>query len=92
MSQHADLLSFEIAKGIIRNDHATIIVANISGLLEVLEYDDAFTDLTQVKKHAYSHAKWMATQKDGLYGVTHAKLDKFLTELWSANQWISDAT
>ena len=90
MSQHADILSFEIAKGISRGIHASTIVLDISELLEVLEYDD-FSDIKTVKIHAYAHAKWMMTQKDGLYGITHAKLDKFLTELWCANQWLSNA-
>lgn len=91
MSQHADLLSHEIAKGISRGVHASDIARDISELLEVLEYDD-FSAIKTVKIHAYTHAKWMMTQKDGLYGISHAKLDKFLTELWCANQWLSDAT
>jgi hypothetical protein len=91
MSQHSDILTWEICKGIEDGVHATDISNRIQGLLDVLEYDEHFTDMKNVKKHVYGHAKWMMTQKDGLYGrATHAKLDKFLTELWCANQWLSD--
>lgn len=90
MSQHSDILSFEISKGISRNLHARDIVHDISNLLDVLEYDEQTSDIKQVKIHAYGHAKWMMTQRDGLYGISHFKLDKFLTQLWCDNQWISD--
>lgn len=90
MSQHASLLTLSIRKGIIRGETATEIVDDFAELLETLEYDDSITEHRTVVRHAYNHAKWMMTQKEGLYGVTHAKLDKFVTELWCANQWLSD--
>lgn len=90
MSQHSDLLTHEICRGIKHGLSATEIVNEIQELLMVLEYDEYFTDLTTVKKHAYTHARGMLAQKDGLYGVaTHAKLDKFCTELWCQNQWLT---
>ena len=91
MSQHSDILSWEISQGILDGKHANYIAARIQGLLETLEYDDSFTDLKTVKEHVYSHARGMMAQKDGLYGVSHAKLDKFLDELWCSNQWLSNA-
>ncbi len=89
MSQHADILTHEISKGIRRGHLAAEIIGDIMDLLTVMEYDDSFTEYNTVTQHVYQHAKWMATQKDGLYGITHAKLDKFITELWCANQWLS---
>ena len=91
MSQHADILSYEITKGIKRDEHALSITENIAELLMVLEYDDSFTELVPHRRHVYHHAKGMMNQKDGLYGISHAQLDKFITELWCANQWLSNA-
>ena len=88
MSQHSDLLSHSISKGIQRGDHANAVATDFAELLETLEYDETFTELATVKRHVFQHAKQMATQKDGLYGVSHAQLDKFITELWTYNQWL----
>ena len=88
MSQHSDLLTLTLTKGISRGHSASAIVNDTIELLDTLEYDDSFTDLFKATEHIYSHAKGMLAQKDGLYGISHSQLDKFLTELWSANQWL----
>lgn len=90
MSQHSDLLTLTISKGIARKEHATTIVNDFVELLEALDYGEDFTDLKAATEHAYVHAKWMLSQKDGLYGAAnHWHLDKFITELWCANQWLA---
>ncbi len=89
MSQHSDILSHEISKGIKRNLDAATIVSDIIDLLDMLGYPEHITDTRIATEHAYTHAKWMLTQKEGLYGISHAKLDKCITELWCKNQWVS---
>jgi len=89
MSQHADILSYEIIKGIKRGHLAAEITGDIMDLLTTLDYDDSFTEYNKVTEHVYYHAKGMRNQKDGLYGLSHAQLDKFITELWTANQWLT---
>lgn len=89
MSQHADILSHEITKGIKRGHLAAEIAGDIMDLLTTLDYDDSFTEYNKVTEHVYYHARGMAAQKDGLYGISHEQLDKFITELWIANQWLT---
>ena len=88
MSQHSDILSHEISKGIKRGEHVLSITQDIAELLQVLEYDDSMTELTNHRGYVYRHAKWMRTQKNGIYGVTHTQLDKFINDLWNSNQWL----
>jgi hypothetical protein len=84
MSQHSDILSHMIAKGIANGDKPLAIVHDIEGMLEVLEYDDGMVSRTY--EHVYSHAAWMRTQKPGLYGITDSEFQVFLDTLWNNRQ------
>lgn len=89
MSQHSDLLTRTISRSIRNGFSADYAVDDFIDLLETLEYDEFFTDHRTAIEHMYVHARWMITQSDGLYGISHAKLDTFITELWCKNQWLS---
>jgi hypothetical protein len=78
MSQHSNLIKFEIAEGIDDGLSAKRIIERIEGVLDTLEWDSDTIDNVPVDAH--NTAKWMRTQKDGLYGVTHAELDHFINE------------
>lgn len=78
MSQHSDLIKFEIAEGIADGLSTDRIVERIQGVMETMEWDsdtieDALAD-------ANNTAKWMRTQKEMLYGVSHEQLDHFINE------------
>ena len=79
MSQHNDILKFEIAAGI--QDGLTIerTVQRIQAILEALEWDEETVDA--VPSDCLGVAYWMKTQKDELYGVTHQQLQSFMNEL-----------
>lgn len=79
MSQHADIIKFEIAEGIIDNLSTKRIIERIESTLSTLEYDDTF--VSNAGYDARVCASWMVKQKDGLYGVSHAQLNKFINEL-----------
>jgi hypothetical protein len=88
MSQHSDILKHEISKGVSRNLSVDTIVNDVGAILDCLEYDAEWTSGRILVEHVYGTAVYMRTQKDGLYGVSHDQLDKFITELWNANQWL----
>ena len=89
MSQHSDLLTYAISKGIAKGEPAMIIVNDLQDLLDVLEYDSDFTDLKNVVRHAWSHASGMLMQRDWLYGISHEQLYKFKEDIWINNQWLT---
>jgi len=82
MSQHADLLKFEIENGVRRGHSANAILNDTAELLSVLEYDDTMTSDDTVAVHLHQTANVMRMQKDGLYGLTHAQLDEFIADIW----------
>jgi len=88
MSQHADIVTHLISKGIRRNDDVDTILADIGEMLCVLEYADEFLFGTTLQRYVYDDALNMRLQKDWLYGVSHEQLDKFLDEMWLRNQWL----
>lgn len=79
MSQHNDILKFEIAAGI--QDGLTIkrTVQRIQAILQTLEWDEV--TIVEVPSDCLGVAYWMKSQKDGLYGVTHQQLQNFMDEL-----------
>ena len=79
MSQHNDILKFEIAAGI--QDGLTIerTVQRIQAILEALEWDEETVDA--VPSDCLGVAYWMKTQKDELYVVTHQQLQDFMDKL-----------
>jgi hypothetical protein len=81
MSQHSDLLTYAISKGIAKGEPAMIIVNDLQDLLDVLEYDSDFTDLKNVVRHAWGHVNGMLMQRDGLYGISHEQLKKFKEDI-----------
>ena len=89
MSQHSDLLTYTISKGIANGESAMVIVSDLQDLLDALEYDSDFTDLKNVVRHAWDHVNGMLMQRDGLYGLSHEKLTKFKEDLWISNQWLT---
>ena len=78
MSQYSDILKFEIAEGIADGLSTDRIVERIQGVLETLEWDSDTVDRSLVDAHHI--AKWMRTQKEFLYGASHAQLDHFINE------------
>jgi hypothetical protein len=89
MSQHSDLLTYAISKGIAKGESAMDIVRDLQDILDVLEYDSDFTDLKNVARHAWSHASGMLMQRDWLYGISHKQLNKFKEDIWINNQWLT---
>ena len=85
MSEHSNLLTLGISKGIRNKNTASDILTDIGDLLSVLEYEDSWCDGPILKKHVYNHAEWMRTQKDGLYGISHTQLDNFINDLNSVD-------
>ena len=81
MSQHSDLLTYGISKGLRNKNIASVILADVGDLLSVLEYEDSWCAGPILKQHVYDHARWMRTQRDGLYGISHKQLDDFLHDL-----------
>lgn len=79
MSQHSDILKFEIAQGIIDNLGTTRIVQRIQGILDACEWDDATINATP--SDCLGTAHWMLMQKDGLYGVSHDQLKRFMLNI-----------
>lgn len=79
MSQHNDILKFEIAAGI--NDELPVhrIIQRIQGIMDVQEWDEDTVDA--VPGDSLVVAYGMRCQKDGLYGVTHQQLDQFMKTL-----------
>lgn len=74
MSQHSDLLTLEITRAIHDRSSPEDLQINFIALLNTLEYDDSFLDPDTVVKHLAGHAKWMAEQPEGLYGVSRQQL------------------
>jgi hypothetical protein len=83
MSQHSDLLSHSISKGLRNKWSAATILDDIGSLLLVLEYTDDWCEGPILKQHVISHAQWMRTQRENLYGVTYKQLDTFIRDLTS---------
>jgi hypothetical protein len=79
MSQHNDILKFEIAAGIVDRLPVDRIIQRIQGILEVQEWDQDWVDA--VPGDSLGVAKSMRTQRDGLYGVTHQQLDQFMASV-----------
>lgn len=78
MSQHSDILKFEISAGISDGLSTDRIVERIQGVLDALEWDSDTID--NALANANNTAKYMRTQKDFLYGVSHDQLDHFINE------------
>ena len=78
MSQHSDFLKFEITAGIQDGLSTSRIIERIQGVLDALEWDSDTID--NALANANNTAKWMRTQKDFLYGVSHDQLDHFINE------------
>ena len=78
MSQHSDILKFEIAAGIADGLSTERIIERIEGILDTLDWDSDTIDNVPVDAH--NTAKWMRTQKDWMYGVSHDQLDHFINE------------
>ena len=79
MSQHSDILKFEIAEGIRDGLTPTRIVQRIQGILNACEWDEQTVE--GVPGDVLITAKWMCTQKDGLYGVSHNELKVYMAQL-----------
>jgi hypothetical protein len=79
MSQHNDILKWQIADGIIDGLSTARIVERIESILDSLEWDEV--TINAVARGALNVAYGMRMQKDGLYGVTHAQLDNFMKEI-----------
>ena len=79
MSQHNDILKFEIAEGIRDGLSPTRIVQRIQGTLGALEWDEVTIEI--VPYDCVNVARWMVTQTDGLYGVSHKQLNSFINDL-----------
>ena len=79
MSQHNDILKFEIAAGIGDGLSTSRIIQRIQGILDALEWDEGTVDA--VPGDSLVVAYGMKCQKDGLYGVTHQQLDQFMKTL-----------
>jgi hypothetical protein len=78
MSQHSDILKFEISAGISDGLSTDRIVERIQGVLDALEWDSDTID--NALANANNTAKYMRTQEDFLYGVSHDQLDHFINE------------
>jgi hypothetical protein len=78
MSQHSDIIKFEISAGIADGLSTDRIVERIQGVMETLEWDS--NTIEDALADSHNTAKWMRSQKDGLYGVTHDQLDHFINE------------
>ena len=79
MSQHNDILKFEIAEGIQDGLSPTRIVQRIQGIMSALEWDESTIEI--VPYDSVNVARWMVTQTDGLYGVSHEQLNDFINNL-----------
>ena len=79
MSQHSDILKFEIAEGIIDGLTPNRIIERVQGVLGALEWDE--DTVNTVPRDVLATAKWMATQKDGLYGVSHNALKVYIDQM-----------
>lgn len=79
MSQHNDILKFEIAEGIKDGLPVHRIVQRIQGIMDAMEWDEATVD--GVPGDCLITVKGMRIQKDELYGVTHDQLDTFMYEI-----------
>ncbi len=75
MSQHADICNAVIPREIARGSTREETLSCVNAVLEVLEYDDKFLLNSEDLKR---HAEYLLTQKDFLYGVSHAQIQKFL--------------
>jgi hypothetical protein len=79
MSQHNDILELEIAGGIQDGLSPIRIVQRIQGILSAIEWDEV--TIETVPYDCVNVARYMVTQKDGLYGVSHKQLHSFITDL-----------
>ena len=86
MSQHSDILKFEIVEGIRDGLTPTRIVQRIQGIMSALEWDESTIEI--VPYDCVNVARWMVTQMDpseyqmdGLYGVSHKQLNDFINDL-----------
>lgn len=74
MSQHADLTKWNVANSIKNNLPAEAACESYAGMLAAAEYDDQWAN----PKYVIEMAEYMLTQKDGLYGVSHAQIVDWL--------------
>ena len=79
MSQHSNILKFEIAQGIADSLSVTRIVQRVQGILDAMEWDEATVDA--VPEDCLVTAYGMLRQKPGLYGVSSDQLEQFMKEL-----------
>lgn len=79
MSQHNDILKFEIMAGIRDGLSSRRIVERVEGVLIAAEYSDDMIE--NVAMDCLNTANDMRRQKDGLYGVSCDQLDNFMNEL-----------
>lgn len=79
MSQHSDILQFEIAAGIQDGLSPFRVVQRIQAIMGALEWDEDMANT--VPRDALATAKWMVTQTDGLYGVSHNALKVYIDQM-----------
>ena len=79
MSQHSDILKFEIAAGIQDGLSPLRVVQRIQAIMDAMEWDEDMVNT--VPRDALATAKWMVTQKDGLYGVSHNALKVYIDQM-----------
>ena len=79
MSQHSDILQYEIAAGIQDGLTPARIVQRVQEILDVMGWDEHTVEGAPLD--VLYTAKWMLTQKDGLYGVSHNALKVYITQL-----------
>ena len=79
MSQHNDILKHEIAAGIQDGLPVVRIVQRIQGIMGALEWDEVTIETAPYD--SVNVARYMATQVDGLYGVSHKQLHDFINDL-----------
>lgn len=70
MSQHADITKVIVSKAIKSNWNAVETCEYYSNILEAIEYDIEWTN----PQHIIDMTRYMLTQKDGLYGVSHKQI------------------
>ena len=88
MSQHADLLKWEIVRALKHKNSWVELLESVQGLLQTLDYDESFTNMHTVTEHTYSALLQMAMQKDGLYGPSRNDLNLMASMIWTHNQWL----
>ena len=79
MSQHNDILKFEIAAGISDGLSVSRIVERVQGILLTMEWDGNAID--SIPSDLMSVIVSMRRHKDGVYGPSHEQLDKYLNTM-----------